>query len=183
MRDIALRNGTLDRNAGRDSERVVRTFLETHAISAMASSTTEGCEGERSGLNHWRQITQRTACSRADICRSGRQSCEPELNYRMRDIAPRNGTLDRNAGRDSERVVRTFRETHAISAMASSTTGCEKKRSANIRSANVRWRFATLNRLAMRVGFFIRKSNKFFPLKWKIYFAVRNGLWYIISII
>ena len=30
---------------------------------------------------------------------------------------------------DSERVVRTFRETHAISAMASSTTGCEQKRS------------------------------------------------------
>ena len=31
--------------------------------------------------------------------------------------------------------------------------------------------------------FFIRKSNKFSPLKWKIYFAVQNCLWYIISII
>ena len=53
----------------------------------------------------------------------------PNSTTRIRDIALRNGTLDRNAGRDSERVVRTFRETHAISAMASSTTGCEQKRS------------------------------------------------------
>ena len=40
-----------------------------------------GCEGERSGLNHWTRITQGTACSRAYILGSGRQSCEPELNY------------------------------------------------------------------------------------------------------
>ena len=40
-----------------------------------------GCEGERSGLNHWTGVTQGTACSRADTSGSGRQSCEPELNF------------------------------------------------------------------------------------------------------
>ena len=38
---IALRNGTLDPNDAKDSVRVVRTFGETHAISAIASSTTQ----------------------------------------------------------------------------------------------------------------------------------------------
>ena len=38
---------------------VLRTFRETHAISAMASSTT-WYEKERSGLNHWTGVTQGT---------------------------------------------------------------------------------------------------------------------------
>jgi len=44
IRGIALRNGTLDRNTAKDSGRVVRMFRETHAISAMTSSTTKLCE-------------------------------------------------------------------------------------------------------------------------------------------
>ena len=89
IRDRTLRNGTLDRNAGRDSERVVRTFRETHAISVRSSSTSRmwartqllGYEKRRLETNHWRQITQRTACSRADICRSGRRFCLFEFNF------------------------------------------------------------------------------------------------------
>lgn len=59
MRDIALRNGTLDRNTVTVYE-TVRIFRETHAISAMASSTTTGYEGERSGLKHWTEMTEGT---------------------------------------------------------------------------------------------------------------------------
>ena len=64
---------------------VLRTFEETHAISAMANSTsrpssTTGYEKRRLETNHWRQITQGTACSRADICRSGRRFCLFEFN-------------------------------------------------------------------------------------------------------
>ena len=73
---------------------VLRTFEETHAISAMANSTT-GYEKRRLETNHWRQITQGTACSRADICRSETSQCEVsrfclfEFNYRMWDIQPK----------------------------------------------------------------------------------------------
>ena len=80
---FALRNGTLDQNDAKDSERVVRTFGETHAISAKPNPTKTGYEGERSGLNHWTRITQRTACSRAAILGSGRRFCLFEFNYRM----------------------------------------------------------------------------------------------------
>ena len=73
---------------------VLRTFEETHAISAMANSTsrpssTTGYEKRRLETNHWRQITQGTACSRADICRSGRRFCLFEFNSRMWDIQPK----------------------------------------------------------------------------------------------
>ena len=40
-----------------------------------------GYEKRRLETNHWTRITQATACSRADILGSGRQSCEPELNF------------------------------------------------------------------------------------------------------
>ena len=40
-----------------------------------------GCEKRRLETNHWRQITQGTACSRADICRSGRRFCLFEFNF------------------------------------------------------------------------------------------------------
>ena len=49
-----------------------------------------GCEGERSGLNHWTGVTQGTACSRADTSGSGRQSCEPELNFTGRKTEHKN---------------------------------------------------------------------------------------------
>ena len=40
-----------------------------------------GYEDERSGQNHWTDMSQGTAYSRADISGNGRQSCEPEFNY------------------------------------------------------------------------------------------------------
>ena len=56
---------------------------------------------------------------------------------RIRDIALRNGTLDRNNAKDSRRVVRMFRETHAISAMTSSTTNYVKTSSDGTLRVNV----------------------------------------------
>ena len=47
-----------------------------------------GCEGEFSGLNHWTRTTQGTACSRAAFLGSGRQSCEPELNFTQKTSTP-----------------------------------------------------------------------------------------------
>ncbi len=47
-----------------------------------------GCEGELSGLNHWTRTTQGTACSRAAFLGSGRQSCEPELNFTQKTSTP-----------------------------------------------------------------------------------------------
>ena len=41
-----------------------------------------GYEKRRLETNHWRQITQGTACSRADICRSGRRFCLFEFNFK-----------------------------------------------------------------------------------------------------
>ena len=43
-------------------------------------SSTSGYEGERSGQNHWTDMPQGTACSRADISGNGRLACEPEFN-------------------------------------------------------------------------------------------------------
>ena len=40
-----------------------------------------GYEGERSGQNHWTDMTQGTAYSRADISGNGRLACEPEFNF------------------------------------------------------------------------------------------------------
>ena len=40
-----------------------------------------GYEGERSGQNHWTDMPQGTAYSRADISGNGRLACEPEFNY------------------------------------------------------------------------------------------------------
>ena len=62
------------------SERVVRTKHERLEPMLLRTQLL-GCEGERSGLNHWTGVTQGTACSRADTPGSERQSCEPELNF------------------------------------------------------------------------------------------------------
>ena len=62
----------------------------------------------------------------------------------IREKAVRNESLDRSNARDLEQVVRLLREAKLHSAKfcspvsPSSTTGCEKKRLANIRSANIR---------------------------------------------
>ena len=37
----------------------MRIFVEVDVVSAFSSSTT-GCEGERSGLNHWTEMTEGT---------------------------------------------------------------------------------------------------------------------------
>ena len=60
---------------------------------------------------------------------SGRQSCEPEFNYKGYETA--HPEMDRWTGipKAAETAVRIFRETHAISAMASSTIGYEDERS------------------------------------------------------
>ena len=58
--------------------------MRDFAISAMANSTT-GYEKRRLETNHWRQITQGTACSRAAICRSGRRFCLFEFNFTQKN--------------------------------------------------------------------------------------------------
>ena len=59
---------------------------------------------------------------------SGRQSCEPEFNYT--GYEPSRPEMERWTGipKAAGTAVRIFRETHAISAMASSTTGYDEKR-------------------------------------------------------
>ena len=90
-----------------------------------------GYEGERSGQNHWTDMPQGTACSRAAILGSGRRFCLFEFNYagceQSRSEMERWKILHsaknlKQNKKDSERVVCTFGETHAISAIASSTT-------------------------------------------------------------
>ena len=59
--------------------------------------------------------------SRADISGSGRQSCEPEFNYKGCEQS--RSEMERWTGttEGTWNVLRMFRETHAISAIASST--------------------------------------------------------------
>ena len=74
----------------------------------------------------WVTVRRLAARDLVQVVRTNLERLEPLLFrtqlHRMWAIALRNGTLDRNAGRDSERVVRRFRETHAISAIVNSTT-------------------------------------------------------------
>ena len=63
------------------SDKDVRIIVGKERESYEPELNYTGCEGERSGLKHWTRITQRAACSRADICRSGRRFCLFELNY------------------------------------------------------------------------------------------------------
>ena len=135
-----LRTETLDRSNARDLEQVVQNPSQCEGFGTSALlKMSKGFYIEHLEMNFqhfWLFISE-----------SGRQSCEPEFNYRMWDIALRNGTLDRNAGRDSERVVRTFRETHAISAMASSTSQDVRHRSPQQNNRHY-------NGLALRVRFY-----------------------------
>ena len=129
-------------------------------------------------MNHWTRITQRTACSRAAILGSGRRFCLFEFNYRMWDIALRKGTLDRNAGRNVKRSADVSGNArHFCDGELDFTRMWARARLGRKTEAKT----TKPTRNAGR--FFIRKSNKFSPLKWKIYFAVQNCLWYIISII
>ena len=69
----------------------------------MSLSSTKGCEGEWSAFDPLPKLTQASDKDVRIIVGKERESYEPELNYRMWDIALRNGTLDRNAGRNVER--------------------------------------------------------------------------------
>ncbi|WP_455033759.1 hypothetical protein, partial [Granulicatella adiacens] len=61
----------------------VRMFRETHAISAMASSTS-GCEGEWSAFDTLPKLTQASDTDVRIIVGKERESYEPELNSRIR---------------------------------------------------------------------------------------------------
>ena len=56
-------------------------FRETHAISAMASSTTTGYEGEWSAFDPLPKLTQASDKDLRIIVGKERESYEPELNY------------------------------------------------------------------------------------------------------
>ena len=56
-------------------------FRETHAISAMASSTTTGCEGEWSAFDPLPKLMQASDKDVRIIVGKERESYEPELNY------------------------------------------------------------------------------------------------------
>ena len=52
MRRKAVRNESLETNNVKDSERVVRMFVEVDVVSAFLSSTS-GCEQSRSEMERW----------------------------------------------------------------------------------------------------------------------------------
>ena len=58
-------------------------FRETHAISAMASSTTTGYEGEWSAFDPLPKLTQASDKDVRIIVGKERESYEPELNYKQ----------------------------------------------------------------------------------------------------
>ena len=74
--------------------------------------------------------------SREDISGNGRRACEPEFNYKGCEQS--RSEMERWTGtpEGTWNVLRMFRETHAISAIVSSTTGYEGERLATIHSAN-----------------------------------------------
>ena len=141
MRDIALRNGTLDRNAGRNVKR----------SADVSGNARHFCDGELDFTRMWEKAFRGDDGSQFSRKRS-----------------------ERPCGLNSKGLSLCLFELNYTKIWARAQLG--RKTETNPPNQ------PTL-RLAMRVGFFIRKSNKFSPLKWKIYFAVQNCLWYIISII
>ena len=132
----------------------MRTYQEVD-VSPVSPSSTTGCEEKRSETNHWRRTTQRTR----------NESCGCLLKWtsfllfrtqlhRMRDIALRNGPLDRNAGRNVQRSADVsgnarhfcdcelnYKNLSLIN--PSSTTG--SKQSTNITHRHLVWRIHTQN--------------------------------------
>ena len=126
MRGRTLRTETLDRSNARDLEPVVRILREAKLHSAKFCSP--------------------VSPSSTTGCETSRSEMERwKILHSAKDL--------KQKGRDSERVVRTFRETHAISAMASSTTKNSSlkspssitgsKQSTNITHRHLVWRIHT----------------------------------------
>ena len=68
------------------------------------------------------QVRRKRPVRPCGLTSKGLSLCLFELNYRIRGRTLRDESLETNTARDLEQVVRTFEETHAISAMANSTT-------------------------------------------------------------
>ena len=96
IRRKEFRNESLETNNAKDSERVVCTFGETHAISAMTSST---LQDTRHRDQKW-TVGPKHRKERETFCGClGKRTPFLRLRvqlYRIRDIATRNGPLDRN---------------------------------------------------------------------------------------
>ena len=81
---IALRNGTLDSNAGRNVKRSAdvwgnaRHFCDFELNSKQ--DTRANAQGRIIGNKHRKGL----GTSRADVCWNGRRPCEPEFNFRIR---------------------------------------------------------------------------------------------------
>ena len=93
---FAGRNRPLDQTNASIVKNEVRMGWEVDPISAKTNSTSIGYEEKRSEKEHWTGATQRTWNVLRPTPGSGRRFCFSEFNYRIRAIAPRNGTLDRN---------------------------------------------------------------------------------------
>ena len=66
--------------------------LEPLLFRVQLQDTRANAQGRIIGNKHRKGL----GTSRADVCWNGRRPCEPEFNFRIRAIAFRNGTLDRN---------------------------------------------------------------------------------------
>ena len=83
---------------------VLRMFRETHAISAIASSTS-GCEGKWSAFDPLPKLTQGSDKDVRIIIGKERESYELEFNYRIRGRTLRTESLDRGNAKDLAQVV------------------------------------------------------------------------------
>ena len=125
---------------------VLRTFEETHAISAMANSTSLGCEAERQKTKKSSQcelflllLNFKSFALRMISAKFIRLSwITSDENIRIREKALRNESLDRSNAKDLAQVVRILRKVDVVSAFSSSTLQVVSK------SAHRRWRFAVL---------------------------------------
>ena len=77
---IAFRNGTLDRNAGRNVKRSADVSGNARHFCDCELNYT-GYESERSGLNHWTGVTQATWYKSCGLTSKGLSLCFSELNF------------------------------------------------------------------------------------------------------
>ena len=127
----------------------MRTYQEVD-VSPVSPSSTTGCEEKRSETNQWRRTTQRTR----------NESCGCLLKWtsfllfrtqlhRMRDIALRNGPLDRNAGRNVKRSADVSGNARYFCDSELNYTTTQEHinscRSTNITHRHIVWRIHTQN--------------------------------------
>ena len=149
---------------------VLRTFEETHAISAMANSTSRPSSTpdvrQKDRSQEWFHSVK-SFCfvifrpqSLLDILES-RVMKRMSINHcEMWDIALRNGTLDRNAGRNVKRSADVSGNArHFCDGELDFTRMWARTRLGRKTEAK------TTNPTRNAGRFFIRKSNKFSPLK------------------